>query len=100
VGHVDVASSGPEALYFCVLGLESCHQVVDAVLGFGELLGSNGCPPFDGGGEAEGHHAGDLAEFLLAEADEGLGRAGGERGVWVVWQINADMERWWGDVLD
>ena len=55
--------------------------MVDVVSGFGELLGGNGSPPFNGGGEAKGHRVSDLAEFLLAEVDESLSRARGERGV-------------------
>jgi hypothetical protein len=100
MGHVDIPGAHPEASYFSVLGFECCRQVVDVVSGFGELLGGNGGPPFDGGGETEGHCVSNLAEFFFAELDEHLGRAGRERGVAFVWQVDADTERWWGDFLD
>ena len=100
MGHVDIACTGPEVLYFCILGFECHRQAVDAVSGFSKLLGSNGGSSFNGGGKAEGHCAGNFAEFFLAEADEGLGRARGERWVCFVWWVNTDMERWWGDFLD
>ena len=81
VGHVDIACTGLKALYFCILGFESCCQAVDMVSGLGELLGGDSGLPFDGGGKAKGHCVGDLAEFLLTEVDESLGGTGGERGV-------------------
>jgi hypothetical protein len=76
VGHIDIPCARPEVSYLAVSGLESCHQAVDVVSGFGELLGGDVGPSFDGGGEAEGHGAGDLAEFPFTEADEHLSRAG------------------------
>jgi hypothetical protein len=76
VGHVDVPCACPEASYLAVSSLEGCRQTVDAVSGFGDLLGGDVGPSFDSGGEAEGHGAGDLAELLLTEADERLSQAG------------------------
>lgn len=84
VGHVDVASVGPELLYFSVSCLEGHCQMIDVVSGFGELLGGNGSLPFNGEGEAEGHCVSDLAKFLLAKVDESLSRARGERGVQLI----------------
>jgi len=100
VGHIDVPGACPEVSYLAVPGFESRCQAVDVVSGFSDLLGGNVGPSFDGGGEAEGHGAGDFAEFLLTEADERLSQAGGERGVAFIWWVDSDTERWWGDFLD
>jgi len=100
VGHVDIPSACPETPYFAVSGLESRRQAVDAVSGLGDLLGGDVGPSFDGGGEAKGHGAGDLAELFFAEADEHLSRSGGEGSVAFIWRVDSDAERWWGDFLD
>ena len=74
MGHVDIPCMGPQTSYLTVLGLKCHRQAVDTLAGCGELLGSDGGPSFNGGGETKGHHMGDLAELLLAEMDKGLGR--------------------------
>jgi len=72
VGHVDISCACSEASYFSVSGLKSRRQAVDAVSSFGDLLGGDVGPSFNGGGEAKGHGAGDFAEFLFAKVDERL----------------------------
>jgi hypothetical protein len=72
MGHVDVPCVCSEASYLAVSGFESRRQAVDAVSGFGDLLGGDVGPSFDSGSETEGHGAGDLTEFFFTEADERL----------------------------
>jgi hypothetical protein len=51
--------------------------MVDTSVGGGELLGGDGGASLHCGGEAVCHCACDFAEFVSAEADEGLGRPRG-----------------------
>ena len=57
---------------FFVTGLECSREMVDAGAGSGELLGSDGGASLHGGGEAVRHCVHDFAEFVSAEANEGL----------------------------
>ena len=72
VWHVGVSCSGSQAVDFFVAGLECSCKVVDAGAGSSELLGSDGGASLHCGSEAICHCACDFAEFVSAEANEGL----------------------------
>ena len=57
---------------FFVAGLERSREMVDTGAGSGELLGGDGGASLHRGGEAVCHCARDFAEFVSAEANEGL----------------------------
>jgi hypothetical protein len=72
VRHVGVSCSGSQAADFFVAGLKRSCEVVDTGAGSGELLGGDGGASLHCGGEAVCHYACDFAEFVSAEANEGL----------------------------
>ena len=72
VRHVGVSCSGSQVADFFVAGLEHSHEMVDAGAGSSELLGSDGGASLHCGSEAICHCACDFAEFVSAEANEGL----------------------------
>ena len=72
VWHVGVPRLGSQAADFFVMGLECSRKVVDAGAGGGELLGGDGGASLHCGSEAVCHCARNFAEFVSAEANEGL----------------------------
>jgi hypothetical protein len=73
VWHVGMPRLGSQAADFLIAGLECPCEVVDAGMGGGELLGSDGGASLHCGCESVGHGSCDFAEFIPTEADEGFG---------------------------
>ena len=72
VWHVGIPHSGPEVADLLITGLKGPCEVVNAGAGGGELLGGDGGASLHRGGKAVCHCACDFAEFVSAEANEGL----------------------------
>jgi hypothetical protein len=72
VQHVGVSCSGLQTADFFIAGLERSRKVVDAGAGSSELLGGDGGASLHRGGKAVCHRSCDFAEFISAEANEGL----------------------------
>jgi len=70
--HVGVSCSGLQAADFFVAGLKRSCEMVDTGAGSGELLGGDGGVLLHRGSEAVCHCVRDFAEFVSAEANEGL----------------------------
>ena len=87
---------------FVIAGFESSHELVNAGVGCGELLGGDGGASFHGGGKSIGHCACDFSELVPAEADESFSGAGGQGGIGLAiqWWVDLYSEWRWRYLLD